>query len=762
MSPAMSKRRWRSAAAWPCSIAGPWCRSTGRAVCSSSRQRARWPACSTVSTPCRGRPSPGAWWGRRWMCRGRGRLRSCAGRRCAWSGATGCRSMRARRCTTGTVTPAWPVSRARIWPVNTPVRACWRSSSPASALFSRASPPGATGPRRNSSRASATPCIGRRLTRWPTPPDGRAACHFHEPIDHDPRPADCAAASRPRGFPAGLAAGAGRNLDAAVPAAADVDDGLRQFLAPDHVHDRACADAGQLARLLRHADLRRRAVDHHQPVVDRAAGLPAAGLPGGAVHRLVRPEQGRTDHAAGAVRDSVLDLVSDPRAGLAADARQRGRDQPDPDATRDHRRAAADPAVQPAVGGDRHGPDLRRVHGRPGRLHAVAHRAQPAGSRPGPRGPHLEDFSCHRLAAEHARCRGWRHLRHDHGAGRVRHLLGAIGAQAEHAGQHHRHPGRLAQVGLCGRRRRDPDGDHGIGRGFAAAPGQPARGALSMQGKTSLRLFLALFTAGFIVFLYGPMVVLSILSFQTGPEGGPQFPIIEWSTYWYRHLLGWAAPSRVAPLGLGPGVRGWVVVAVATTVVATVLGVLSAQAFRRRFRASGLVFYLIVLGMIVPGILDGLGVALLANMLGLPRAWWGSSFVVHVVYAYPFAFLVMLAVFTRFDRSLEEAAWSLGVSPATTFRRITFPLIFPGVLSAMLFSFTLSYDEFSRTLFTAGGPQTLPLTIYGSFSVEIHPNLFAFGVLTTLASFTLLAVYGALMALTLRRARSVALQEEIR
>ncbi|MCW5233839.1 ABC transporter permease [Verminephrobacter eiseniae] len=283
-----------------------------------------------------------------------------------------------------------------------------------------------------------------------------------------------------------------------------------------------------------------------------------------------------------------------------------------------------------------------------------------------------------------------------------------------------------------------------------------------MQGKTSLRLFLALFTAGFIVFLYGPMVVLSILSFQTGPEGGPQFPIIEWSTYWYRHLLGWAAPSRVAPLDLGPALLRSLVLALATTVVATVLGVLSAQAFRRRFRASGLVFYLIVLGMIVPGILVGLGVALLANMLGLPRAWWGSSFVVHVVYAYPFAFLVMLAVFNRFDRSLEEAAWSLGVSPATTFRRITFPLIFPGVLSAMLFSFTLSYDEFSRTLFTAGGQQTLPLTIYGSFSVEIHPNLFAFGVLTTLASFTLLAVYGALMALTLRRARSVALQEEIR
>ena len=282
-----------------------------------------------------------------------------------------------------------------------------------------------------------------------------------------------------------------------------------------------------------------------------------------------------------------------------------------------------------------------------------------------------------------------------------------------------------------------------------------------MHGKGYLRIFLMLFTGAFLVFLYAPMVVLSILSFQTGPEGGPQFPIIEWSTYWYRHLLGLVPPSRVAPLELGGALQRSLLLALATTVVATVLGVLSAQAFRRRFRGSGAAFYLIVLGMIVPGVLVGLGVALVANALDLPRVWWGTSFVVHVVYAYPFAFLVMLAIFNRFDRTVEEAAWSLGVSPLTTFRRITFPLIFPGVLSAMLFSFTLSYDEFARTLFTAGGDLTLPLTIYGSFSVEIHPNIFAFGVLTTLASFTLLAVYGVLMAMTVRRARHVALQEAI-
>lgn len=272
---------------------------------------------------------------------------------------------------------------------------------------------------------------------------------------------------------------------------------------------------------------------------------------------------------------------------------------------------------------------------------------------------------------------------------------------------------------------------------------------------------LALYTALFLLFLYGPFVVLGILSFQTGPEGGPQFPIIEWSTYWYRHLLGLTPPSRVAPLPIEESLARSLILAFLTMVVSTVLGVASAQAFRSRFKGSGIVFYLIVLGMMVPGVLVGLGMALVANLLGIDRHWWGTAFVLHVVYTFPFAFLVMLAIFNRFDTSVEEASWSLGVSPARTFRKVTFPLIFPGVLSAMLFAFTLSYDEFSRTLFASGRDLTLPLAIYGTFSVEIHPNVFAFGVLTTLFSFSLLAVYAVLMSLSVRRAKRVAIQEDI-
>lgn len=282
-----------------------------------------------------------------------------------------------------------------------------------------------------------------------------------------------------------------------------------------------------------------------------------------------------------------------------------------------------------------------------------------------------------------------------------------------------------------------------------------------MENQPILRGGLSVYTTLFVIFLYAPFVVLTILSFQAGPEGGPQFPIEHWSIYWYKHLFGLTPPSRIAPLPIGDALFRSLTLAFATMVTSTVLGTLTAQAFRQRFKGSGVVFYLVVLGMMVPGVLVGLGVALVSTNFGIPRTWWGTTFLVHVVYTFPFAFLVMLAIFNRFDRSIEEAAWSLGVPPGRTFRKITFPLIFPGVLSAMLFAFTLSYDEFPRTLFAAGADLTLPLAIYGTFSVEIHPNIFAFGVLTTLFSFAILAVYGFLMGMSVRRARRIAIQEDI-
>ena len=278
-----------------------------------------------------------------------------------------------------------------------------------------------------------------------------------------------------------------------------------------------------------------------------------------------------------------------------------------------------------------------------------------------------------------------------------------------------------------------------------------------------LRIILGIYVACFLAYLYGPFIVMGIISFQQGPEGGPQFPIIEASTFWYKHLLGFAPPSRVAPLPIGEAMLRSLTLAFSTMVVSTVLGTMTAQAFRTQFKGSGIVFYLVVLGMMVPGVLLGLGMSLVVNQLGIDRTWWSTAFVLHVVYTYPFAFLVMLAIFNRFDGRIEEVALTLGVTPSRTFRKVTFPIIFPGVLSAMLFAFTLSYDEFPRTLFTGGPDVTMPIAIYGTFSVEIHPNLFAFGVLTTLFSFALLAVYGLLMTAFVKRAQTLTsgMQEEI-
>ena len=90
----------------------------------------------------------------------------------------------------------------------------------------------------------------------------------------------------------------------------------------------------------------------------------------------------------------------------------------------------------------------------------------------------------------------------------------------------------------------------------------------------------------FLLFLYGPFIVLGILSFQQGPEGGPQFPIIEWSVFWYKHILGLAPPSRVAPLPIGVALFRSLTLAFMTMITSTVLGVMAAQAFRRNFRGK--------------------------------------------------------------------------------------------------------------------------------------------------------------------------------
>jgi len=266
----------------------------------------------------------------------------------------------------------------------------------------------------------------------------------------------------------------------------------------------------------------------------------------------------------------------------------------------------------------------------------------------------------------------------------------------------------------------------------------------------------------FFLYLYSPFVIMLILSFQIGPEGGPQFPLQGLSLYWYQHLLGLTPPSRVAPLPIWEAFGRSLVLGLCALLVSTSVGLMTALAFRRGFRGSSVLFYAILLGAAIPGILLGLGASSVARALGFQSKWYTLGLLMHLVYTLPFAFVILLATLNRLDRSLEEASYALGANPWQTFRRVTLPLASLGILSSMLFSFTLSYDEYSRSLLTVGTDLTLPLAIYGTFAIEIHPNLFAFGVLSTVFSLLVLLAYWIAVRPQLRRfRRATGVREEV-
>ena len=117
------------------------------------------------------------------------------------------------------------------------------------------------------------------------------------------------------------------------------------------------------------------------------------------------------------------------------------------------------------------------------------------------------------------------------------------------------------------------------------------------------------------------------------------------------------------------------------------------------------------------------------------------------------AFLVMMAVFNRFDSRLEEAARDMGAGEWTVFREITLPLILPGIVAAGLFGFTLSYDEFARTTLLSGEYNTLPLDINASMTQRIRPTLFALGTASTLFSLCLIGLFIVVYTILYRRSR---------
>jgi putative spermidine/putrescine transport system permease protein len=174
-------------------------------------------------------------------------------------------------------------------------------------------------------------------------------------------------------------------------------------------------------------------------------------------------------------------------------------------------------------------------------------------------------------------------------------------------------------------------------------------------------------------------------------------------------------------------------------------------AFRRRFAGAGLVFYMAIASLIMPGLFVSLGIGLVFQMLGVTPTWYGSALGAQLTWTLPYGLLIMFAVLGRFNRAYEEAASDLGASNWQRLRHVTLPIVLPGIIGVALFGFTLSYDEFPRTVLTSGSSNTLPLEIWAMTTDVTSPALFAVGTVTTVISFIVIGLALTSIALIERR-----------
>ena len=273
-------------------------------------------------------------------------------------------------------------------------------------------------------------------------------------------------------------------------------------------------------------------------------------------------------------------------------------------------------------------------------------------------------------------------------------------------------------------------------------------------GSRGFYFFLIIFTL-FVIFLYGPMFSIILLSFQ-GPEGGLTFPMNGVSFHWFGEL--WRGAGVV---DIGSAFRRSLVLGFVVMVLTVTLSVAAGLAFRKKFKGSELLFLTTIASLIVPSIVLSLGVALEFRLLDETVKWFGEAFGIEKInfefqttlgmftsgmgtqltWTLPFGLLIMFAVFNRFDKSYEEAAQDLGASQWQTLKEVVLPIIAPSIIGIGLFGFTLSYDELARSSQVMGATNTLPLELRGLTTTVTTPIIYALGTLTTLFSFLVIGIF---------------------
>lgn len=254
-------------------------------------------------------------------------------------------------------------------------------------------------------------------------------------------------------------------------------------------------------------------------------------------------------------------------------------------------------------------------------------------------------------------------------------------------------------------------------------------GLRSRVGTWSLATYFVIF----LLFIYGPMIIMAVLSFQ-GPYGGITFPFKgPFNGEWWQSLVDSDVAGSKAE-EIGTSAMQSLKLSLAAGVIVSLLAFGLSMAFRRRFRGDGVAFYVIMLALMTPGFLVALGTQLFWQFMEVPTSVWKSALGTNALWGIPFGFLVMLAVWNRYDDHIEEAARDLGADQKTTFREVTLPLVWTGLFGCFLFGFTLTWNDYDRTALLLSGSEavTLPVQILAQTQFSaIRPDLYALGSATT-------------------------------
>lgn len=279
---------------------------------------------------------------------------------------------------------------------------------------------------------------------------------------------------------------------------------------------------------------------------------------------------------------------------------------------------------------------------------------------------------------------------------------------------------------------------------------------------------LAIVFALYVLFLYGPVITIFVLSFQ-GPEGGLTFPMRGTSLHWYHELF-----KGLGVVDIGAAIRRSLGLGVVVMALTVLFSLLAGLAFRKGFKGSGVLFYSSVASLIMPSIIISLGIGLqfrlfdtLVKMVLDKLEWtsvlesyntlmglYTSGLGAHLTWTLPFGMLIMFAVFNRFNPAYEEAARDLGATPWQTLRHVVLPLIGPSLVGVGMFGFTLSWDEIARSSQAIGDLNTLPLELQGLTTTVTTPSIYALGSMTTMVSLAVIML--ALAAAFLMRRRAAA------